>query len=525
MDYGFMNAPVSQAKPILGREKEIGKNLASGYAFKTDPFQALKRWLLTGSMGNAFYQGKQEMTEENVKIFLECAESDPGKVADLIIYASKKGVSVHTPIYALVWLSTRGKPEFRKIFNEVIRTASHLYEFFSYLKGVRGKGTVIHKAVKSWLDSKSVQELEYQFLKYQNRYDFSVRDILRIVKPIGKENGLKDNLYGYFTEKKEISHSFLRIRTYEQLKVNLNEADTVRAINEQNLTHEMIPANIKRTKAIWEALFNKMPVGASIRNLGQLTEKGLFNKIENIEILRNKLKKENLQKAYIHPIVLASAYHIYSNNGNIGRSKLIWKSEEAVCDILETAIENCFDIVEPINKRILHGLDASGSMWSDDLQPLWLTPGIIGAIMARASIAREPYYNLIGFDGTLYPIHLTKKTAFRDILNPQSQVYKDATHNATDCALPIKYAIDTGQEYDAIIMWTDGQSWAGNTHVSVATKKYQKKYPNCKIIINYLVPYGEALSLSDPTNPRMYDIMGFTAETPKLINMIVRGEI
>jgi len=176
-----MNVSAPQSKLILGREKVMAKLLAGGFAFKTDPFQALKRWLLTGSMGNAFYQGKQEMTEENVKIFLECAKSDPDKVGDLILYASKKGISVHTPIYALVWLSTRGKPAFRKIFNAVIRTASHLYEFFSYLKGVRGKGTVIHKAVKGWLDNKSVQELEYQFLKYQNRYGFAARDILRII--------------------------------------------------------------------------------------------------------------------------------------------------------------------------------------------------------------------------------------------------------------------------------------------------------------------------------------------------------
>jgi len=161
------------------------------------------------------------------------------------------------------------------------------------------------------------------------------------------------------------------------MKTDLNEVDVIKAISGLNLTHEMIPANIKRTKAIWEALFIKMPVGAAIRNLGQLTEKGLFNKIANIEILRNKLKRENLQRAYIHPVVLASAYYIYSNGGQLGKTKLTWKAEEAICDILETAIEDCFDIIEPINKRILHGLDASGSMWSQNLQPLWLTPGII----------------------------------------------------------------------------------------------------------------------------------------------------
>ena len=213
--------------------------------------------------------------------------------------------------------------------------------------------------------------MTYQFLKYQQRYGFSARDILRIIKPDGNCDDLKNNLYGNITDKAfDIDNCFLRLKAYEKMKGNLNEADIIEAINAHNMTHEMIPANVKRTKAIWEALFIKMPVGAAIRNLGQLTEKGLFNKIANIEILRNKLKRENLQKAYIHPVVLASAYYIYSNGGQLGKTKLTWEPEEAICDILETAIEECFDTIEPIGKRILHGLDASASMWRDNLQPL-----------------------------------------------------------------------------------------------------------------------------------------------------------
>lgn len=188
MNYEFYTKPqdTPMSSPIPGRKDEMKKNLAGGFAFKASDFTSLKRWLLTGSMSNAFYQTKEEMSEDNVNLLKRCITQNPVKVAELIFYASNKGISNHTPILALVYLSMGdfiAKKEFRELFSRIIRNASHLYEFMSYVKPLRGMGKTIHKAIRDWLENKEAKELEYQFLKYQNRYGWTGRDVLRMMKP------------------------------------------------------------------------------------------------------------------------------------------------------------------------------------------------------------------------------------------------------------------------------------------------------------------------------------------------------
>ena len=169
----------SQKNPLIG--KDMVKNFAGGYAFKADDFIALDRWLLTGSASNAFYQKKEEMTADNIKILISAAKIDAKKVAKKILYASIHGVSVSTPIFALAALSTvdtvEAKNAFKEIFKSVIRTASHLYEFLEYNKNIRGFGKIIRSAVSSWFADNS--DLEYQFLKYQSRSGWAHKDVLR----------------------------------------------------------------------------------------------------------------------------------------------------------------------------------------------------------------------------------------------------------------------------------------------------------------------------------------------------------
>ena len=59
--YSTTNKKVStpQSQPIPGRESEMTENLAGGYGFKATEWTALRRWLLTGSMNDAYYQGKE----------------------------------------------------------------------------------------------------------------------------------------------------------------------------------------------------------------------------------------------------------------------------------------------------------------------------------------------------------------------------------------------------------------------------------------------------------------------------------
>ena len=521
-----------QSQPIPGRESEMKQNLAGGYAFKADDFVALRRWLLTGSMSGSYYQGKEQMTADNIALLQKCIAADPEKVAEEILDCSKKGISVHTPILALTFLSMgegSAKNAFKGVFNSTIRTASHLYEFANYVKDNRGMGSLIHKAMNKWMDSKDVRDLEYQFLKYQSREGFSGRDILRLVKPHAE--GSRAALYNWVAggSKKnplipadQLPAELEKIKIYETLKKGVSESDVVDAIRKFGLTHEMIPANITRTEKVWEALFEKMPVGATIRNLGNLTDKGVFKNNRYLDMLEQRFSKETLKKAYTHPVVLASALKVYEAGGNLGQSKLRWTAVPRVEDILTQAIEDSFEILEPTGKTFFYALDVSGSMTGGNVGNLWLTPIEIEGVMALASIKSEKNYFVGGFNTQFEPIaSLRKSTSFKNATK-----FYNGSFGGTDASSAYTYAIKNSVQADVFVFFTDSESWAGRTHTSQALTDYRKKFnPNAKAIYVTLVPNGDHVTLVDPKDKNSYDVAGFTAETPKLIQMIATNQL
>ena len=532
-NYGFAaqkGKATPQSQVIPGRDADMTKNLAGGVSFKADKWTALRRWLLTGSMFDGYYQGKEEMTDANIKLLSELIAKDPSRVATEIIDASKKGISVHTPILALTFLSMgegEAKNLFKSAFKDTVRTASHLYEFMNYVKNYRGKGSVIHSAMNRWLSDRSISDLEYQFLKYQSREGFSGRDILRLAKP--KSDGTRSQLYNWITggSKKnplipaeKLSDELQKIKIYETLKKGASESDVTAAIRTFGLTHEMIPSNIARTKAVWEALFEKMPVGATIRNLGNLTEKGVFKDKKYLDMLDQRFSPEALRKAYTHPIVLASALKVYEAGGTLGKSSLRWDRVPRVEDALSQAINDSFDVLEPTGKTFFYALDVSGSMGGGQVGNLWMTPFEIEGIMALASIKSEKDYFVGGFNTQFEPINsLRKSTSFKD-----ARHFWKGGFGGTDASSAYDYAIKNNVYADVFVFFTDSESWAGRRHPSQALADYRSKInKNAKAIYVTLTAYGDHISLVDPKDPMSYDIAGFTAETPKLIQMIASG--
>ena len=303
----------------------------------------------------------------------------------------------------------------------------------------------------------------------------------------------------------------------------MSEVKVIEAILDYNLTHEMIPANVERTRGVWEALFQTMPINATLRNLANLTNKGVFTNIENIKILEGKFTKERLVKGRVHPISILSAYKIYSGNGLLGRSKLTWKAIPVVEDILEKAIEEAYASLEPTNKVFYHAVDSSGSMHSPVLETLWMTPAEIAAAMALATVKSEKYYYTSAFTTTTQDFpKLRKTTSFKEAISPK---FFPMIPAGTDLGSAIQFAIDNKIKADVLVFWTDGQTWAGR-HPAQLVKDYRGKInSNAKFIYVILTPYSDRVSLSDPRDEKSYDISGFTTETPKLIQMITSGEL
>jgi 60 kDa SS-A/Ro ribonucleoprotein len=93
---------------------------------------------------------------------------------------------------------------------------------------------------------------------------------------------------------------------------------------------------------------------------------------------------------------------------------------------------------------------------------------------------------------------------------------------ATDCSLPMRWALERGIEADAFVVYTDSETWAGPVHPVEALREYRRKTGiAAKLVVVGLVSNG--FSIADPADPGMLDVVGFDTAAPTLIADFIRG--
>ncbi len=534
MNYKFYTQKktgTSQTKPIPGREKEMIQGRSGGFMFDAGTWQMLRRCLLIGTAKSTYYAGKRELTEDFVKVVKAAITANPNKVAQEIIYASDgRAINNSAPIFALVLLSMGATPEakkaFQEIFPQVVRTASHFYEWLSYTKALRGFGKVVREVGRQWLCREDVKGLAYQLLKYQQRHGFSNRDALRLfhVKPPTEDHNALFHwvVKGWEGLPAEIpSEAIAQIWWYEWLKRNPNK--THEAIAQGKLTHEMAAPVGKMDKQAWQLLLDKMPVGAMLRNLGSLTELGVLRADQPANLDRIKAVLNNpkyLRKGRIHPIDALKALKTYQSGGKIGRSKKTWNPVGRIIDILEKTVELSFDVVEPTSKVFMHAVDVSGSMSWGVVDSVGMSCCEIATTMALVTAKAEKNYAIRGFATDFRDLNISRKDSF------SSAIAKARNQNfgGTDASAAYNWMIKHKFKADVICFWTDSESWAGNSHPAQALAKYRKKVnPHIKAVYVTLAPYQ--ITLVDPKDPLSWDLGGFDPGFPRLIQMLAQGEV
>jgi 60 kDa SS-A/Ro ribonucleoprotein len=91
---------------------------------------------------------------------------------------------------------------------------------------------------------------------------------------------------------------------------------------------------------------------------------------------------------------------------------------------------------------------------------------------------------------------------------------------ATDCAAPILFALEKRWPVDAFVLYTDIQSWAGDTHVVEALAKFRRTVnPGAKLIVVCMVAYGR--TLADTNDANSLTISGFDTAGPSIIAQFV----
>jgi len=530
-NFGRQNTSTPQNQPLPGREAEMIQGRSGGFAFDAGIWQMLRRCLLVGTAKSTYYAQKQELTEDFVITLKQAIEEDPQRVAQEIVYASDgRAINNSAPIFALTLLSAgqtlEAKRAFKEIFGQVVRTGSHFYEWLAYTKQLRGMGRIVRDAGRAWLSNSDVRGLAYQLLKYQQRNGMSHRDALRLfhLNPPTEEHSALFNwaVKGWAELPTEIpSEALAQVWWWEWLKRNPEQ--TAEAIRKGRLTHEMAAPIGKMDREAWQLLFEQMPIGALLRNLGSLTELDVLRADAgaNLDRVESKLNsRDHLRKGRIHPIDLLKALKTYQSGGALGRSQKNWNPVPRIVDILEKAVTLSFEVTEPTGKVFMHAVDVSGSMSCGVVPSVNLSCCEIATAMALVTAKAECNYMIRGFASDFRDLKITAKDSFGSALAKAS----NQNFGATDAAVAYEWMIQNRFKADVICFWTDSESWAGRKHPGVALAEYRKKVnPQAKAIYITLTPYGQ--TLADPQDPNSWDMGGFDPGTPRIIQMIAKGEV
>ena len=524
------------------------QNLAGGYTFQVDAFKLLRRWLILGTTASQYYATEKQLTLAHAKNIEQLfADESTGLAAvDEIVRVSVDGLSSKNDpaIFALAVAVSSKNAAVRKYalqnLSKICRIGTHLFTFAQYFSGseLRGWGRGIKHAVARWYTERDLGNLAYQVCKYQSRavegcLPWSHRDLLRLshAKPTSKEMSLVfkyvvkglDGLCPREQEKLETVEDLNYIFGHELAKKATSVKEVLPLIREYKLSRESIPTELLQTKEVYEQLLPHMPLGAMIRNLGNMSKCGFLTPLSKaVKMVCEKLgDEEALKEARIHPLGLLSARLVYAS-GQSYRGSGEWTPVQPVVDALEDAFYKSFQYVQPTGKRILLAVDVSGSMSSVEVAGLpGVEPSQAAAVMAMVMARTEAQYQIIGFSNVLLDPGITAKDSFESALRKIANI----NGGGTNCALPLKWAIDHKTDVDAFVILTDNETWSGSDgHPFELLNRYRRKFvANAKVICVTMVPYGDSIVEQD--DPGSLDVVGFDASAPQIISSFILGEV
>ena len=524
------------------------RNSAEGYVFKVDETTAIDRFLLLGTDSPTYYALAQTLTRENAAAVTAYAQKPGNDLVERIVSVSVDGrAPKNSPaLLALAIAASAGDEETQRrafhVLPQVARTSTHLFEFVEYLDSMRGWGRAPRRAVARWYSDKTADSLAYQAVKYRQRNGWTHRDVLRLAHPGAMADTALSNeqaaVLDWITKPDaKVDRDLPRvIAGYEGAKYVTDGREAARLITEFGLPWEAIPDSVINTPAVWKALVPMMGMTALMRNLSRVArlDSSAMGRVEIEKIMTERLKDpEEIRKARLHPINILTAMRTYAAGTSAVRNAWgtqqgggsTWTPNQHVVDALDDAFYASFKYQEPTGKRYLIALDVSGSM-GVEVKP-GLTARDVSAAMAMSIMATEKDVDVVGFTsgerargwGAYRETHSLTRLGLstRRRLDDNVREITDLDFGRTDCSLPARWARESGQVYDAIVIFTDNETWAGPVeHPFQALEKYRRQVGrDVKQIVVGLTATN--FTIADPKDPHSLDVVGFDSALPGLI--------
>lgn len=542
-----------QSAPIPGSDQVA--NSAGGFAWAIDEWARLRRFLILGSEGGSYYAGEWKLTRENAQAVERCLAADGVRtVAEIVAVSDGGRAPKNDPaIFALAMAAGAGDEPTRKAALEalprVCRTATHLFQFATFIEGFRGWGRSLRRAVGRWYADRSPDSLAYQAVKYRQREGMTHRDVLRLAHPAASVSAgnptleLGDEhrrLFEWIARGGSVEGLPRIVEGFTLVQAAQTPARAAELVREYGLPREAVPSELLASPEVWEALLEDMPMTALVRNLATMTRVGVLapGSQGTAKVLAQLGDGERIRKARVHPIALLAALRTYAAGRGV-RGQHRWTPIAQIVDTLDAAFYAAFENAEPTGKRLLLALDVSGSMTGGFVAGVPnLPPRDASAALALVTAATESRYETVGFfagnhcwkspyrsrwqghtDG-LTPLQISPRQRLDDVVRAVS----DLPFGGTDCALPMLYALDREREIDTFVIYTDSETWAGDVHPAQALADYRRASGiDARLVVVGMVSNG--FSIADPNDPSMLDVVGFDTATPQLVSDFARGAL
>lgn len=526
-----------QQRPALGK-KQV-KNSAGGYVFELSDWERLNQFLILGSEGGTYYISERKLTIDNANCLIRCLKEDGQRVVRTIVEISDAGRAPKNDaaLFALAIASSLGDDATRKAAFEalpkVARQSTFLFQYLQYVHAMRGWGSGLRRAVGRWYNDMPLEKLAYQVVKYPERITeegvalskWSHRDVLRVSHTFSKD-AAHNKLYSYIAQGWEkiptrVSKGMEIVVGAEKMKAATSKSEVIELIEKYNLPHETVPKQFANDADVWRTLLPNLPLTATLRTLGRLTNYGVIapGAQETKDIVAKLTDPEYVKKSRIHPLGVLKALKTYSQ-GRGTKGSLTWNADRKIGDALDEMFYISFGNVEPTGKKILLGLDVSGSMSGPLAGMESVTCAEGTGCMAMVFARTEQDYEIMGFANVFKNLGISPKDRLDTVMK---KVY-DQNFGSTNCALPMQYAMQHKMNVDAFIVMTDNETYDGSPHAFEALNDYRSsRVGDAKLVVVGMCSNG--FSIGDPNDAGTINVVGFDTATPNIISSFIRGDL
>ncbi len=506
------------------------RNNAGGFVWKVSDEMRFLRFLILGTEGGTYYASEQKQTKlesEFVKTFVTL---EGVRAVQLIreVARDNRAPKADASLLALAAVAKLGNLEARKAaweaLPEIARTGTHLLHFLEFVQLFGGWGRLTRAGVAKLYNDMPLEKLSMWAVKYKARDGWSQADALRLAHPktsdVNRNAIFKFIVDGVFEG--EATDVALNLIRGHLLAMNAKtDANAAALMREYRLPMEAIPTHL-RGSAVYRMALETNGITWALRNLGNLGRIGLLTpgKWDVIEqVVARVTDDAAIKKGRVHPLDALKAMMVYGSGKGV-RGDGEWSVVPQVKDALETAFYKAFGAVKPTGKRFVLGLDVSGSMTTGAIAGVpGLTPNLGSTAMAMVTLRSEVNAHVMGFGDSFRDLGIRPK----DTLEAALKKTQNQSFGATDCALPMIWAMQNRVVADAFVIYTDNETWHGKIHPAKALEQYRHKMGvDARLIVVGMTATG--FTIADPKDAGMLDVVGFDGSAPNLISSFLKGE-